>query len=281
MQTAIVFPGQGSQSAESRALVAEACPELLERCVALVGEDPFARCEESTRFAQPAIFCASIAGLSGRTPADVVATAGHSLGDLTALAAGGVLAVYDALALVVTRGRLMAEAAERDPSGGMLALLRASVEQARALAERHDVHVANDNAPGQVVLSGDREHLAAARADAADQGLRAIALGVSGAFHSPAMASAAEPFAAAVRGVTVRTGAATVFSSITATPFVDVPTQLTLGITRPVRWRETLLALRRFGVERFVDAGPGQVMTGLVKRTLGADALLEAGVVAA
>jgi malonyl CoA-acyl carrier protein transacylase len=94
-----------------RDLVAQRCPEVLERCLELVGEDPFARVEESTRFQQPAIFCASIAGWRG-LPDDVTpaAAAGHSLGELAALAAAGVLTVDVALELVVIRGRLMAEA---------------------------------------------------------------------------------------------------------------------------------------------------------------------------
>ena len=119
--TAILFPGQGSQTPEMRDLVAQRCPQLLERCLELVGEDPFARVAESTRFQQPAIFCASIAGWRGLDD-DVRpgAAAGHSLGELAALAATGVLTVDDALELVVLRGRLMAEA---DDSGSMLALL--------------------------------------------------------------------------------------------------------------------------------------------------------------
>src|SRR5688572_31159152 len=106
-----------------RDLVAQRCPALLERCLELVGEDPFERVEESTRFQQPAIFCASIAGWRG-LPGDVepAAAAGHSLGELAALAAAGVLRVDDALELVVMRGRLMADADDR---GSMIALVGA------------------------------------------------------------------------------------------------------------------------------------------------------------
>src|ERR671914_3009901 len=109
-----------------RDLVAERAPDLLERCVALVGEDPFPRAGESTRFAQPAIFCASLAGWDA-LDLDAAAAAGHSLGELAALAAAGVLDRDDALKLVVLRGRLMAEA---DDSGSMLALVGASQEEA-------------------------------------------------------------------------------------------------------------------------------------------------------
>jgi [acyl-carrier-protein] S-malonyltransferase len=122
-RVAVLFPGQGSQTPEMRDLVAQRSPELLDRVVELVGEDPFARVDESTRFQQPAIFCASIAGWQGLA-GDVQpgAAAGHSLGELAALAAAGVLSVDDALELVVLRGRLMAEADDR---GSMIALVGA------------------------------------------------------------------------------------------------------------------------------------------------------------
>src|ERR1700741_1151594 len=111
-----------------RDLVAHRAPELLERCIALVGEDPFPRAGESTRFAQPAIFCASLAGWDA-LDLEAAAAAGHSLGELAALAAAGVLERDDALRLVVLRGRLMSEADD----GSMLALVGASQEDAEAI----------------------------------------------------------------------------------------------------------------------------------------------------
>ena len=134
----LLFPGQGSQTPEMRDLVAERCPELLARVTELVGEDPFARVEESTRFQQPAIFCASIAGWRG-LPDDVApsAAAGHSLGELGALAAAGVLDVDDALELVVLRGRLMAEADDR---GSMIALIGADAGEAEQVAAAAGPH---------------------------------------------------------------------------------------------------------------------------------------------
>lgn len=266
-ETAVLFPGQGSQRAESRALVAAECPELLERCCELVGEDPFPRVDESTRFAQPAIFCASLAGWTRLAPEGLVALAGHSLGEFSALAAGDALDVFDALGLVVVRGELMAAASERSADGGMLALLRATLEQAEELAAKHRVAVANDNAPGQVVLSGDLDGLHAVATEARQLDLRAIRLAVSGAFHSPAMATAEGSFLEALRDVKFREPRVPVFSALTATPFV-APFQLAAGITRRVRWRETMQALARFGVTRFVDVGPGQTLAKLVERNL-------------
>lgn len=266
-ETAVLFPGQGSQSAESRALVADTCPELLERCCELVGEDPFPRVGESTRFAQPAIFCASMAGWIRAEPRDVLALAGHSLGELSALAAGGALETLDALELVVLRGELMAAAADASPGGGMLALLKGTPEQAERLAAMHGVTVANDNAPGQVVLSGDLDTLGEVARAARGLGLRALVLDVAGAFHSPAMAPAELPFLDALRRTTFREPRVPVFSALTTMPFV-APLPLAVAITRPVRWRETMEALERFGATHFVDVGPGQTVAKLAARTL-------------
>jgi [acyl-carrier-protein] S-malonyltransferase len=259
-----LFPGQGSQTPDMRDLVAERAPELLERCVALVGEDPFPRAGESTRFAQPAIFCASLAGWDA-LGLDAAAAAGHSLGELAALAAAGVLERDDALNLVVLRGKLMAEA---DDSGSMLALVGASQEEAEVVAEAAGITVANDNAPGQVVLSGPREKLAVAEEAAREHGRRSIALDVAGAFHSPSMEPAVKPFRAALDETELHDGAFTVFSCASTKPFEDVRAELAAALTRPVRWRETVLALHEAGGRRFVEVGPGKVLARLGKRIL-------------
>ena len=194
-----------------RDLVAERDPQLLQRCVELVGEDPFARVEENTRFAQPAIFCASLAGWDA-LGLRAAAAAGHSLGELAALAAAGVLARDDALRLVVLRGRLMGEAR----NGSMLALVGATLEDAEAIAADTGVTVANDNAPGQIILSGDRDKLAVAEEVARARGKRALPLDVAGAFHSPSMAPAVEPFRAALDDVELHEARFPVVSCATA-----------------------------------------------------------------
>ena len=172
--TAALFPGQGVSLAGSRELVAETCPRLHASCCGLLGDDPFERAGESTRFAQPAIFLASIAGWT-RLDADATsAFAGHSLGELSALAAAGALHIDDAVSLVVLRGALMADAAERQGDGGMLAILKGTTTDARELSQAHGVDVANDNAPGQTVLSGAHAALGDAAADARARGLRAM-----------------------------------------------------------------------------------------------------------
>ncbi len=267
--TAILFPGQGSQAPGMRDTVERVRPDLLALAHEVVGDDPFPRAQEGTDFAQPAIFCTSIAGWAalGRPDGDLMA--GHSLGELAALVAAGCLDEREGLELVALRGRLMQEAGERAGDGGMLALLGAgAAEHAAELAENHGLAVANDNSPQQTVLSGSRSALLAAAGEARELGLRAMELPVSGAFHSPMMASAVPEFTAALSRVTFRPPRVPVLSAVTAQPFDDVPRRLAEGLTMPVRWRETMLEMHRLGAERFVEVGPGRVLTGLAKRTL-------------
>jgi len=266
-RTAVLFPGQGSQTPEMRDDVAQARPDLLDAVVDLVGDDPFARVEESTAFAQPAIFCASLATWSRvRDRVDPAAMAGHSLGELTALTAAGAVDELDALKLVVLRGRLMAESGAASGGGTMLAVLRGTPSRAAALAARHGVAVANDNAPDQVVLSGARESLEGAGNDARAQGMRAMMLDVAGAFHSPQMAAAVAPFRAALADTAFRAPDVPVISCATAAPFADPARELADALVSPVRWRETMGALAEQGVTTFVDAGPGRVLAKLAPR---------------
>ena len=267
--TAILFPGQGSQTPEMRDLVADIRPDLLEQVAEIVGEDPFAKADEGTNYAQPAIFCASLAGWEslGRPDGDFMA--GHSLGELAALVAAGALEERDGLELVALRGRLMQESGENAGDGGMLALVgKGAADHAAELAESNGLSVANDNSPQQVVLSGARDSLPGAAAAAEEIGLRAIDLPVSGAFHSPMMRDAVPAFEKAVKAAKISKPRVKVLSAVTAAPFDDIAAQLTAALTSPVRWRETLLALHELGAERFVEVGPGRVLTGLVKRTL-------------
>ncbi len=268
-KTAILFPGQGSQTPEMRDDVERARPDLLELVTEIVGEDPFPKAEEGTNYAQPAIFCASLAGWErlGRPDGDFMA--GHSLGELAALVAAGALEERDGLELVALRGRLMQDSGEAAGDGGMLALVgRGAADHAPELAEAHGLSVANDNSPQQVVLSGAKQALPEAAEAAKELGLRAIELSVSGAFHSPMMAAAVPEFEQAVKQVKISPSRVEVLSAVTAAPFEDAAAQLTEALTSPVRWRETLIALHDRGADRFVEVGPGKVLSGLVKRTL-------------
>jgi malonyl CoA-acyl carrier protein transacylase len=269
--TALLFPGQGSQTAEMRDEVARARPDLLALAREVVGDDPFARVGDGTMFAQPAIYCASVVGFERLRDAGVagVAHAGHSLGEVAALVAAEALSAEDGLRLVATRGRLMQESGERSGGGSMLALLgTGAADHAAAIAAVAGLTVANDNAPNQVVLSGAKDAFAAVGQPAREAGLRAVPLPVTGAFHSPAMAGARPELEAALAAIAFQPPVVTVVSSITTRAFDDVRARLADALTMPVRWRETLLALRAQGIERFIETGPGKVLTGLAKRTL-------------
>jgi [acyl-carrier-protein] S-malonyltransferase len=269
MATALLFPGQGSQTADMRDQVARVRPDLLKLASDVVGEDPFARVDDGTAYAQPAIFCASIAGWCQMDRPVHEFAAGHSLGELGALVAAGVLSERAGLELVALRGRLMQQAGETAGDGGMIALLGSdAAARADEVAGPHGLSIANDNSPQQVVLSGPRTVLPAAEETARELGLRAMILPVTGAFHSPMMASALPEFERALAAVELRPANCTVISAVTAEPFDDVRARLAQALTGPVRWREVLLALHERGVTRFVEVGPGKVLTGLVKRTL-------------
>ena len=244
-------------------------PDLLERAGELIGDDCFARAGDSTRFAQPAIFLASLAAYEGlEQPERALAFAGHSLGELTALAAAGWLRHEDALELVVLRGRLMDESGRSSGDGSMLALLRGTPEVAAEVAAAAGVWVANDNAPGQIVLAGPREGLRRAAEIGRERGVRTLALDVTGAFHSPWMAAAQAPFREALERVELATPRVTVFSGLTAQPFVDVRDELAAALTSQVRWRETMVALSAYGAHTFIDVGPDQVLGRMVTRNV-------------
>jgi malonyl CoA-acyl carrier protein transacylase len=265
----MLFPGQGSQTADMRDQVERHRPDLLELAQSEVSDDLFERAEDGTRWAQPAIFCAALAGyevLKDRHEPDLMA--GHSLGEITALVAAGAVGAEDGLKLVAARGRLMQEAAEETGDGGMLAVRardRAPVEEVGAAA---GVSIANDNAPDQLVLSGALAALDEAERLLRERKVRAKRLPVAGAFHSPLMDPAVEPFRELAERVEVRTPRVPVLSCVTAAPFQDVRGQLVQAIVSPVRWTEVMRALHDLGATRYVETGPGRVLTNLVRKSL-------------
>jgi malonyl CoA-acyl carrier protein transacylase len=271
---AAIFPGQGSHAADMDEPYRGS--PAFERGLELLGFDPFERLDEGTRFQQPAIFLCSVAAWDSwrdEAPdelAQVRAAAGHSLGEYAALVAAGVLAFDDAVLLVAQRAAAMADAGDANP-GGMVAMLGGDDHAVRALATRLGLTVANDNAPGQLVLSGATEAVAQAESLARDEaGARARILPVSAAFHSPLMEPAAARLADALARVDIQPAAFPVYANGSAAPFVDVRRELSQNLLGAVRWRETMLALRAAGIDRYVEHGPGAVLTGLVKRTLAA-----------
>ncbi|MEX2280183.1 MAG: ACP S-malonyltransferase [Acidimicrobiia bacterium] len=292
MTFAVLFPGQGSQFVGMGADLFDARPDLLgDRTDDILGWSLRSMCldgpdDELTRteHAQPALFALSYAlwdELSNRLPYLPVAAAGHSLGEYTALAAAGVIDYDDALRVVAERGRAMADAADLEASG-MAALLGADVELAEAVeaasrAAGGRLTVANDNAPGQVVVAGGTADLDWLDANGRDLGVRrAVRLKVAGAFHSPFMAPAAERVAAAVATIEPREGRFAVYANVTATPVhpAEVAQALTDQVVGRVRFADTLRNIASHGIGTFVHVGPGEVTAGMAKRTVeGAEVL--------
>jgi malonyl CoA-acyl carrier protein transacylase len=265
---AILFPGQGVGDESSREIVRDQRPDLLALATKLAGEDPFARIADGTRFAQPAVYCAALAGFErlGRPAGDLYA--GHSLGEIGALAAAGAVDELDGLRAVVARGRLMDAAAAAGPHGGMLAV-GGDREQAIALAERAGLELANENSPSQFVLTGADDGIELARGEARALGIRAKRLAVAGAFHSAAMEPVVADFREHLDELEFRAPAAPVYSCVSAAPFDNDPRDLlAAALTRPVRWVEVMHGLHEAGARRFRDVGPGHVLAGLVRRTL-------------
>jgi [acyl-carrier-protein] S-malonyltransferase len=262
---AMLFPGQGSQTADMREAVERHRPDLVELARTEVSDDLFERAAEGTRWAQPAIFCAALAGyeiLKGRYETDLMA--GHSLGEITALVAADAIDAPDGLRLVATRGRLMQEAR----GGGMLAVRvreRAPVEEVAAAT---GLTIANDNAPDQLVLSGALDALDRAEELLRERKVRAKRLPVGGAFHSPLMEPAVAPFREVVEQVDFREPRVPVISCVTAAPFDDVREQLVAALTNPVLWTGVMGTLGELGATHFVETGPGRVLTNLVRKSL-------------
>jgi [acyl-carrier-protein] S-malonyltransferase len=265
---AVLFPGQGVGDASSRELVEAVRPDLLALATELVGEDPFERMSEGTAYAQPAVYCASMAGYEqlGRPPAEYFA--GHSLGEVGALAAAGAIDDADGVRIVVARGRVMAEVAGHGKPGGMLAV-GSDRDGAATLAVEHGLTLANENSPQQFVLSGPLPAIEAAEVAAKGSGVRAKKLAVAGAFHTDAMATGVEPFRAALDEIEFREPEVPVVSSTSAEPFGDdVRDALAASLTSPIRWTAVLGKLSQLGVTRYLDVGPGKVLAGLVRRTI-------------
>jgi len=232
-----------------------------------------------TTNAQPAILVTSIAALRAwqttqpNLPSPCC-TAGHSLGEYSALVAAGALDFADAVRLTRARGELMAQAGTAHP-GSMAAILRLTDEQvaticAQASAETGDiVQVANYNSPGQVVISGEPAGVAAAIALAKAARGRAIPLAVSIAAHSALMAPVAEEFAARVAATPFAPPRIPLVGNVNAEPLTtpeQIRAELVAQLTSPVRWTASIAYMLEAGATRFVEIGPGHVLTGLMKR---------------
>ena len=288
MSRAFVFPGQASQAVGMGADLAAAFPTarqvfeevddaLSQRLSRLMFEGPG---EELTltENAQPAIVAVSLAVVrvlerdgGFRLAEKAHFVAGHSMGEYSALGATGALWVADAVRLVKRRGRAMQEAVPVG-EGAMAALLGFDVAEARAVAEDAGgvCTAANDNAPGQVVISGSREAVERAVEIAAERGARrSIMLPVSAPFHCPLMAPAAEVMAEALAETPMAPPVVPLICNMTAAPVEDadeIRRRLVEQVLGMVRWRESVLYMRDHDVDTVVEIGAGRVLTGLTRR---------------
>jgi [acyl-carrier-protein] S-malonyltransferase len=270
-----LFPGQGIPAGtvleglpENDPLVTEAQMTLgypLRRRVKITARRKGALL--ATELAQPAIFVASVRAWR-EADAHFDFYAGHSLGEYSALVAGGALSFTDAIEIVRVRGEAM-NAASKSAPGSMVAVLGMGVDAAADIAERAGVKVANDNAPDQVVLAGPEEGLEKAAKLVSDAGARSVLLEVSGPFHTDGVASAADDLREVLASVDIRQPSVPVISNVTGRPHGspdEIKELLVTQLTHPVRWRESVEFLWTQGAREFVDFGPGKVVAGLASR---------------
>ncbi len=292
MTVAFTFPGQGSQAvgmgkeladtySEARAVFQEVDDALGENLSRIIWEGPIDALT-LTANAQPALMAVSLAAMrvlesrGFELSRQAAYVAGHSLGEYSALAAAGALSVGDAARLLRIRGRSMQEAVPVG-EGAMAALLGLDFEAAREVAEEAAAgeicQAANDNAPGQVVVSGHKSAVERALQIAKTKGARrAILLPVSAPFHCALMAPAAEVMAKALADVTVNAPKVPLVANVLATPISDpqeIRRCLVEQVTGTVRWRESISWLAGAGVTTFYEVGSGKVLTGMVKQIAG------------
>ncbi|MBX3063422.1 MAG: ACP S-malonyltransferase [Anaerolineae bacterium] len=287
--TVLVFPGQGSQQVGMGKSLVEQFPaaaELFAQADQILGT-PFstlmfegpAETLDDTLNTQPALYITGIATLRAMESLHGAikpqAVAGHSLGEFTALTAAGALGFEDGLRLVRERGRLMKEAGQRNP-GAMAALLGAEIADVRALCAAASaqagkpVVLANDNCPGQVVISGDETALDLALTLAKERGIkRALKLAVSIAAHSPLMESATAEFRQILDSSTFAAPSVPVIGNLTVAPLRtpdEIRAELGAQLTGSVRWTETIQSLRQMGATTFLELGSKDALTGMLKR---------------
>ncbi len=280
---AFIFPGQGSQYCGMARDIYESSPDartLMDRANQLLGysitDIMFTGSEEElrkTKYTQPAIFLHSMAIASILGGNDIAMTAGHSLGEYTALCFAGAIDFEDALRIVAKRGELMQHAGEKNP-GTMAAIIgmpdRALEGLLSEASSEGIVQAANFNSPGQVVISGSVAAVRKAVELAPSKGARmAKELVVSGAFHSPLMKPAEEELAAALEQIDIKKARIPVCMNAVAQPVTEadaIRKNLVLQLTSSVLWTQSVEEMIRNGITSFVEVGPQKVLQGLIKR---------------
>ncbi|MBM3544911.1 MAG: ACP S-malonyltransferase [Alphaproteobacteria bacterium] len=295
MSIAFIFPGQGSQAvgmgaelakayASARAVFDEVDAALGQNLSKIMWEGPEGELT-LTENAQPALMAVSLAAMhvlgekGVKLPGTITYVAGHSLGEYSALAASGALSLADTARLLKTRGRAMQDAVPVG-EGAMAALLGADLAQARELAkaaaEGEICEAANDNAPGQVVISGSKTAIEHAVALAPKFGARrAVLLPVSAPFHCALMRPAAEAMREALAAIEIKSPAVPLVANVLAEAVTDpeeIRTRLVEQVTGMVRWRETMLYLKGNGVDTVYEVGAGRVLSGIARRFDGIEA---------
>lgn len=285
IKTAFVFPGQGAQSTGMGRDLYDHSPaarQAFDTVDSSLGRKISTLCFDGpddllkeTQNTQPALFAASVAALGACLEAGIVplAVAGHSVGEYAALVAAGSLTVTEGARLVAKRGREMADAAH-ETAGTMAAVLSLTPDAIAAIcAEVNYVGVAvvaNLNAPGQTVISGEAAAVEAACALLKAQGAkRVVPLSVSGAFHSPLMAMAAASMQRELRFAEISDPRIPIVANVTAqyeATAAEVRATLSAQVAGPVRWVETIELLVADGFTTFIECGPGMVLAGLIKR---------------
>lgn len=279
MSSILVFPGQGSQSVgmgkelydnnpAARAVFDEVDDALNQKLSDIIFNGPMEDLTLTTNV-QPAIMAVSIAMLRASGTPLTKYVAGHSLGEYTALCAAGALSVGDTARLLRLRGDAMQRAV---PVGAGLTavILGLSIEQVREICAQTDCDVANDNSPGQVVVSGARDIVEKTLELAKSAGAkRAMPLALSVPVHCRIQAPAADEMRAALEKIEIKTPNAILISNKTAAPMSDpaeIKEALVYQITHGVRWRESVLKMHELGINETIEVGPGAVLTGLTPR---------------
>lgn len=259
----VVFPGQSSGGADMRQLLEQWRPQLLEVLSTAVGrDDPFSSTATSLAAAQAVTVSCGLAYwyAQGRpTPRYML---GHSLGELTALAAAGSISEEDSVRLAAVRGELMQRACDATGGCGVMEV-RAPIFDIEAIAEACGIAVAFHDGPRHVVVGGTRAGLDRARAEFDDVGIACAAVHAPVAFNSPLMDSAVGPFHAELARCDVRPPQSIVYSAATCRPLIDVRAELARNLVRPVRWWETLARLAVHGVENFIEISLGGLLSPL------------------